>query len=125
MERRDVINALKTYIPGTYHEIDMVDYLIDFLENPLDMLTMAELINVSHKYEHIVDVDDIKQELEIKSDFYENKYGLCENPIDEYEIDRMAYNLRDILDEAYGEAWSGSCEVVIRDYLSHRNKERM
>ena len=82
-------------------------------------LTMSQLRRAYEEYEHICDVQDIRDKIEQDEDEDTNCYHNV--PVDwlEQHIDEIAYLKRKYI-EKYGTDWDVAVEDALDDYISDR-----
>lgn len=83
---------------------------VSMLLDPVKHLTPEELRHAYDLQQHEYDKSDIENELELAAEDYIEEYNTNIRPVTEEEIDRMAYELRRLLDKDADACWS-QCRV--------------
>lgn len=83
---------------------------VSMLLDPVKHLTPEELRHAYDLQQHEYDKLDIENELELAAEDYIEEYNTNIRPVTEEEIDRMAHELRRLLDKDADACWS-QCRV--------------
>lgn len=87
-------------------------------------LTHSELRKAYDEQQHLYDIDDIDNELEIAYEDYAEEYGLEKRPVTQQEKVGMALRLRKLLDYDADASWSACRSQAVSDILSEREEAR-
>lgn len=93
------------------------------LLDPVKHLTPEELRHAYVIEQHECDKLDIENELECAAEYYNEKFHIDEKPVTENEIERMAFELRKLLDKDADACWSYCRAEAVSTVLRRRNKE--
>lgn len=97
-----------------------MEMAVDMLRDPVKHLTPEELRHAYTIQQHECDKADIENELDIARDDYIEDYGIDTRPVTDEEIDRMAFELRRILDKDADACWSYARAKAVRTVLDRR-----
>lgn len=92
----------------------------DMLVDPVKHLTPEELRHAYVLQQHEYDKSDIENELDAASDDYIEQFDIDKKPVTEEEIDRMAFELRKILDRDADAKWSSARAEAVTVVLKRR-----
>lgn len=93
----------------------------DMLFDPVKHLTPEELRHAYELQQHEYDKSDIENELDAGYDDYVERYNIDKNPVTDDEIDRMAIELRRLLNNNADACWSVSRTEAVTNVLRERN----
>ena len=93
---------------------------IQMLKNPVPMLTPTELRKAYEVQQHNYDISDIINELDIAKDDYIEKFEIDKYPVTNEEIEKMAWELRQILDRDADVNWSSARNEAVIEVLRQR-----
>lgn len=96
---------------------------VAMLLDPVKYLTPEELRHAYVMEQHEYDKLDIENELECAAEYYNEKFHIDEKPVTENEIERMAFELRKLLDKDADACWSYCRAEAVSTVLRRRNKE--
>lgn len=87
---------------------------VDMLRDPVKYLTPEELRQAYVILQHEYDKSDIENEIDIAREDYIEDYGIDSRPVTDEEVDRMAFELRRILEKDADACWSyARAEAVV------------
>lgn len=92
------------------------------LLNPVQNLTPEELRHAYELQQHEYDKSDIENELEVAAEDYIERFRIDEKPVTDDEIDRMAFELRRLLDKDADACWSHCRAEAVAMVLRRRAK---
>lgn len=93
---------------------------VDMLRDPVKHLTPEELRQAYVILQHEYDKSDVENELDIARDDYIETYGIDNRPVTDEEVDRMAFELRRILEKDAEACWSYARAEAVRTVLDRR-----
>lgn len=109
IDRQDILNGgepVSDFDKFIAEQDEALEMALEAMKNPVGYLTSAELVQAYEKQQHIYDCSDIENELELAAEDYIEEFGIDKKPVTEEEIDRMAYELRRLLDKDADACWS-------------------
>ena len=98
-----------------------MDMAADMLLDPVSHLTPEELRYAYDIQQHEYDKSDIENELDAGYDDYAELYNIDEKPVTDDEIERMAIELRRLLNNNADACWSVSRTEAVTSILRKRN----
>lgn len=84
-------------------------------------LSRAEMRKAYAEQQHLYDVEDIKNGIELEYEWYLDKFSIDEKPITEAEIEEMADKLRSFIDADVDSPWSACVRDAIKSILEKRD----
>lgn len=93
---------------------------IDVLINPIEYLSQEELRDAYQIQQYNYDILDIRNELDIGSEYYIDKFNIDKYPVSEKEINDMASELRSILDCNADACWTTAKQESVEIVLAKR-----
>lgn len=100
-----------------------IEMAADMLFDPVKHLTAEELQHAYELQQHEYDKSDIEDELDEGYDDYVEIYNIDEKPVTDDEIDRMAIELRRLLNNNADACWSVSRTEAVTSILRKRNDD--
>lgn len=95
---------------------------VAMLLDPVQYLTTKELSHAYELQQHEYDKLDIENELELAAEHYIEEFHIDEKPVTDEEIDRMAFELRRLLDKNADACWSYCREEAVETVLRRREE---
>lgn len=92
------------------------------LLDPVQHLTPEELRYAYTIQQHEYDKSDVENELELAAEDYIEEFGIDKKPVTEEEVDRMAFELRKLLDKDADACWSHCRAEAVSIVLRRRQK---
>lgn len=127
VDRQDILNGgepVSDFDKFITEQDEALEMALEAMKNPVGYLTGAELVQAYEKQQHIYDRSDIENELDMGIDYYIDEFGIDKEPVTEDEIERMANNLRYLLNSDADATWSSCCSQAAAYVLSCRNEEK-
>lgn len=97
-----------------------VEMASDMLLDPVKHLTPDELRQAYYKQEHLFDIDNILNELDIANEDYSEKFKIDRFPVTDEELERMAKKFRKKLDFDCNADFEYAVQSSISDVLCQR-----
>lgn len=85
-------------------------------------LTPDELKVAYIEQQHEYDVQNIRNELDCQSEYYDEHFGIGNCPVTDDEVEDMVCRLQKLLDEDPAGNWSGCVEAAVTTVLSDREE---
>ena len=101
-----------------------LELALKMMQSPVERLTPEELTKAYKKKEHLWDVEDIENELDLNVDEYIESFNIGEHPVTHEEKEDMAYRLRKLLDRDADAAWSYCRKAAVTEVLAGREEKR-
>lgn len=108
IDRQDILNGgepVSDFDKFIAEQDEALEMALEAMKNPVGYLTSAELVQAYEKQQHIYDCSDIENELELAAEDYIEEFNIDNRPVTDEEIDRMAYELRRLLDKDADACW--------------------
>ncbi len=106
-----------------FEQDEALELALKMMQDPVESLTPEELTKAYKKKQHLWDVEDIENELELSEEEYIEKFGIDKSPVTQEEKEDMAYRLRKMLDRDADAAWSYCRKVAVTEVLTEREEE--
>lgn len=97
---------------------------LNMLRDPVGCLTSEELIKAYRKKEHMWDLEDIENGLELNAEEYIELFNIDKNPVTDVEKEDMACLLRRLLDKDADLQWSYCRDEAIKEVLLGRSLQQ-
>lgn len=105
-----------------FEQDEALELALKMMQDPVESLTPEELTKAYKRKEHLWDVEDIENELELSEDEYIEKFGIDESPVTQDEKEEMAHRLRKMLDRDADAAWSYCRKAAVIEVLREREE---
>ena len=105
-----------------FEQDEALELALKMMQNPVESLTPEELTKAYKKKQHLWDVEDIENELELLEEKYIEEFGIDESPVTQAEKEEMAYRLRKMLDRDADAAWSYCRKAAVTEVLMEREE---
>ena len=106
-----------------FEQDEALELALKMMQDPVENLTPEELTKAYKKKQHLWDVEDIENELELSEEEYIEKFSIDESPVTQEEKEEMAHRLRKMLDRDADAAWSYCRKAAVAEVLMEREGE--
>lgn len=125
MNREDAVEILDAMIEFGRHtstEDQALTLAINVLNHPVKYLSSQERREAYLALEYEYDMEDIKNEIEFRFEYYDECFDIWTNPVTDEELGQMANEMRRLLDEDCERTWLYCAQCAIASVLSEREE---